>query len=160
MFGHSPRTTVWKLEALQRAGLDLGAVARVRRSEVAPTPYPHRVDEVFVQVVDELAGAVFQRAADRDEVEDRQVLHVLAEPDAPGVRTYGDSKLRRQQQYGQNFVDAAKAAAVDLAVVDRLGLQQLLEHHAVLHVLARGDADRLDRFADPAVVQYVIWAGG
>src|SRR5580704_16690132 len=91
MFARNPRITVWKLEALERAGFDLRAVARVHRSEIAPAPYPHRVDEVFVEVVDELAGAVFQRAADRDEVEDREVLHVLAEPDTPGVRAHGNS---------------------------------------------------------------------
>src|ERR1700687_4217631 len=160
MFSRDPRVAIGGLEPLQRAGFDLCAVARSLRSEIPPSLHTNRVYEVFVQVVDELAGAVFQRAAHGDVVEDRQVLDVLAEPDAAGVRAHRDAELRRQQKYGQDLVDATEPAAVDLAEVDRLGLHELLEHHAVLHVLARCDADWLDRFADAAVAKHVIRAGG
>src|SRR5258708_11599978 len=159
MFDHRPGAAAWVFEPFQRAGLDLRAVARSRRSEVPPTLHRDGVDEVFVQVVDEFARTVFQGSADRDVVEDRQVLDVLTESDAAGVRADGHTELRRQQQDGQHLVDATQPAAADLAEVDRLRLHQLLEHHAVLDVLAGRDAARLYRFADAAVAQHVVRAG-
>src|SRR5258708_39852790 len=106
MFDHRPGAAAGVFEPLQRARFDLRAVARSRRGEVPPTFHGDRVDEVFVQVVDEFARAVFQRSADRDVVEDRQVLDVLTESDAAGVRADGYTELRRQQQDGQHLVDA------------------------------------------------------
>ena len=100
--------------------------------------------EVLVQVVDPLDDAVLQRAADADEVEDGEMLHVLAEADAAGMRADRDAELRRHQDDRQHLVDAGDAARVDLADVDRLGLEELLEDDAVLHVLAGRDADRRD----------------
>ncbi len=60
-------------------------------------------------------------------VEDRQALDVLAKSNAAGVRTYRHAKLCRHQQHRQNVIHA--------------GLQQLLEYHSILAVLAGGDAD-------------------
>ena len=74
---------------------------------------------MLVQVVDELADAVLERRADRDVVEHRHVLHVLAEPDAAGVRADGHAELRREQDDREHLVDAAEPAAVELADVDR-----------------------------------------
>ena len=56
------------------------------------------------------------------------------------MRADRDAELRGQQQHRDHLVDAADAAGVDLADVDRLGLEELLEDHAVLHVLAGRDA--------------------
>ena len=61
-------------------------------------------------------------AADRDEVEHRQVLHELAQPDPAGVRAHRHAELRGQQENGQVLVDARHPAGVDLHHVDRAGL--------------------------------------
>ena len=70
------------------------------------------------------------------------MLDELAEPDPAGVRADRHAELRREQEDGDHLVDAAQAAAVDLAEADRLRLEELLEHDAVVHVLAGGHADR------------------
>ena len=75
---------------------------------------------MLVQVVDPLDHPVLERAADRDVVEEREVLHVLAEADAAGVRAHRNAELRREQQHGDRLVDAADPAGVDLADVDRV----------------------------------------
>src|SRR5262245_22723852 len=154
-----PARAVRERELGQRLRADLDAVARRRRSEVAAADDPDRVDEVLVQVVDELAYAGFERRADRDEVEHGHVLGVLAEPDAAGVGAHRHAELRREQHDREHLVHAAEAAAVELARVDRAELEQLLEHDPVLHVLARRDADRGDRVADPLVAEHVVRAG-
>src|SRR2546430_17528007 len=81
-----PAGAVRECELGERLRLDLDAVARRLRREVAPSLDPHRVDEVLVQVVDELAHPVLHRRADGYEVEHRDVLGVLAEPDTARVR--------------------------------------------------------------------------
>ena len=111
---------------------------------------------MLVQVIDVLAHAILQRAADRDVIEDRQVLHVLAEADAARVRADRLLELVRHQDHRERFVHAAHAAGVDLHVADRVGLQQLLEHHAVLADLAGGDGDRRDLPRDPRMPQHVV----
>src|SRR5690348_7577579 len=76
-----PARAVRERELGQRLRADLDAVARCGRGEVAAPDHPDRVDEVLVQVIDELAHAVLERGADRDEIEHGHVLGVLAEPD-------------------------------------------------------------------------------
>ena len=48
------------------------------------------MDEVVVEVIGVLGDAVLQRTAHGDVVERGEVLHVLAEPHATGMGTYGD----------------------------------------------------------------------
>lgn len=69
--------------------------------------------------------------------------------------------LLGHEQHGHDFVDAAEPAGVDLAVVDRARLEELLEHDAVLAVLAGGDADavRLEGLSDGRVAEDVVWRG-
>src|ERR1022692_3979508 len=69
------------------------------------------------------------------------VLGVFAKAHAAGVRADGHAELRGKEQHRNDLVHTAQPARVDLAARDRLGLEQLLEHHAILAVLARGDAD-------------------
>src|SRR5262245_49389320 len=76
-FLRPPARPVRERELGQGLGPDLDAVSRRRRREVPAAGDPDRVDEVLVQVVDELADAVLERRADRDEVEHRNVLRVL-----------------------------------------------------------------------------------
>ena len=48
------------------------------------------IDEVLVEVVDELDDPVLPRAADGNRVEGGEVLHELAQADAPGVGADGE----------------------------------------------------------------------
>ncbi len=114
---------------------------------------------MLVQVVDVLDPPALRCSADGDEVEHRQVLHHLAQTDATGVRAHRHAELRGEQEDGEVLVDAADPAGVDLHDVDRLGLQQLLEDHPVLDVLAGGDPDRAHRVADGAVAEHVVGRG-
>jgi hypothetical protein len=77
---------------------------------------------VLVQVVDVLHHPPVQAGAHPQVVEDGQVLDVLAEPDAAGVRADRHPELRGQQQLGEDLVDPADPAGVDLHDADRVGL--------------------------------------
>ena len=63
---------------------------------------------MLMEVVHVLEHAVLERAADRDVVEHGEVLHVLAQADAAGVRAHGDAERRRHEQDREHFVDAAQ----------------------------------------------------
>lgn len=94
---------------------------------------------MLVQVIHVLEHALLPA---HDHVVDRaQVLRVLGQPHAAAVRHDGHVELGGHQQDGDDFVDAAQPARVDLADVDGAGLQELLEHDAVLAHFARGHAD-------------------
>src|SRR5579863_5876356 len=94
-----PARAVRERELGQRLGTDLDAVARRRRREIAASHDTDRIDEMFVQVVDELADTVVERATHCDVIEHRHVLRVLAQPDAAGVRTDRHTELRREQDH-------------------------------------------------------------
>ena len=76
-----------------------------------------------MEVIDVLDPAICRGAADRNEVEHRQMLHHFAQPDSAGMRAHGDAELRGEEQDGEVLVDTPDAAGVDLNDVDRLGLQ-------------------------------------
>src|SRR5207302_9571824 len=120
-------------------------VARRERRHIASVANYNGMREVLVQMVDILDDPILERAADADVVEDREMLHVLAQANATGVRTDGDAELGCEEQYGDHFVHAAQPAAIDLAKPNRVALHELLEHDTVLAVFARRDADRRDR---------------
>ncbi len=84
---------------LQGLGPHGDAVARYGWYLVVSIPHDHRGDEVLMEVVDILHQPVLQRGADGDIVEDLQMLHVLTQPDAAGVRADRDTELGREQQY-------------------------------------------------------------
>ena len=96
-------------------GQDLRAVPRLRRHHVARVTDHHRVDEMLVEVVDILDHPALERAGNADVVDDREVLHELAQPDAAGVGADRHAELRRHQQDRQHLVHAAEPACVDLA---------------------------------------------
>jgi hypothetical protein len=56
---------------------------------------------MLVQVVHVFDDSSFHRARHRDVVEHRQVLHILAQPDAAGMRTDWHVERRRQQDDGE-----------------------------------------------------------
>ena len=57
------------------------------------------------------------------------------------MRANGDAKLGRHQQDGQDLAHSSQSTRVDLADIDSLGLQQLLEGHSVVSVFSRSDTD-------------------
>ena len=145
-----------KRNLVDAVGVHAGAEPGGGRCHVAATGDCHRVDEVLVKVVDELDHAAVELAADRDVVGHRQVLDELAQADAAGVRAHRHAELGRQQQDRQVLVDAADAAGVELQHRDRLCLQQLLEDHAIGHVLAGRDRDRGDGTRDRGHAEHVV----
>src|SRR5207244_8532342 len=107
-----PRLPVRKAVPPEAVREHLCRVARSLRREITAVPDPHRIDEVLVQMVDVLDHPTGQVAADRDVIEDRQVLDELAQAHAARVRADGDTEAGRQQQHRQHFVDAAQAGRV------------------------------------------------
>src|SRR5882762_2213216 len=63
------------------------AVTRRGGCQISSTRNIHRIDEMLVHMVDELAGAVVKGAANRNVVEDRKVLDVLAKANTAGMGT-------------------------------------------------------------------------
>src|SRR5204863_30179 len=122
-------------------GLHRDAVAGRGGRHVMAAPYHHGINEMLVQVIYELDAATCERTAHGDVVEDRKVLHVLAQAHAARVRADRHAELRGQEQHGDTFVDAAQPASVELAEAERTGLQELLEHDEVVVVLAGRHAD-------------------
>jgi hypothetical protein len=72
--------------------------------------------------------------------------------------TDGDTELRGHQHHGKDFVDPAEARRIDLTDRDGVGLQELLEHDAVLDVFAGRHAHRGDTPGDGRVTEDVVGA--
>src|SRR5258706_4060253 len=148
MSGHclqaAPHLAVGELVGNERIWTYADAVAWPRRREVARVAHDAEIDEVLVQMVDVLAHAVLEAAAHGNVVEDGEVLDVLAEADAAGMRADRHAELCRHQQDRQHFVDAAHAATVDLQEADGVGLEELLQGDAVLAALRGSDSARCD----------------
>jgi hypothetical protein len=113
---------------------------------------------VLVQVIHVLDHPALHGSAHRDVVEHREVLDVLAEPDAACVRAHRHVELCGHQHHGEVFVHAAKTAAVDLAEIDGPGLQQLFEHDSVGAVLPGGNANRPHGARDRGMAEDVVRA--
>ena len=111
-----------------------------------------------MEVVDVFDHPALERARHADVVDDRQVLDELAQPDAAGMGTDRHAELGRHEQDSKHLVDSAEARGVDLAHADRVGLEELLEHHPVVDVLAGRDADRGERPGDRRVAEDVVGA--
>ena len=99
--------------AFPRLRLHLDAVARIERRHIAPAAHADRRHEVLVQVVHVLHQPVLLRAAHRDVVEQRKVLHVLAQPHAARVRAYRHAELGRHQHHRQHLVHTAQPAGIN-----------------------------------------------
>src|SRR5207342_1797449 len=130
------------------------------RRDVAAVANHDWIHEMLVQVIDILDDAILQRRAHGDVVEEGQVLHVLAQPDSSSVRTDGRSELRGEEHYRKALVHAAEPAGIDLAEADGAGLHELLEHDAILTLLARRDANRRDGASDGCVAEDVVGTRG
>lgn len=71
-------------------------------------------------------------------------------------------KFCRHQHHSHDFVQTAKTTCIHLDIIQRLSLQELLEHDAILAVLARGDFNVVlaKGGADGGVAEDVIGGGG
>lgn len=74
-------------------------------------------------------------------IDSGEMLRVFWKADTAAVRYDGDLEFGGHEEDGEDFVDAAHAAGVYLADVDRAGGQKLLEHDAVLAHFAGSDSD-------------------
>ncbi len=88
------------------------------------------------------------------------MLDCFAQADSAGVRAHADTELCREQKDGDVLVHAGHPGGVNLEYFDGPCLQQLLEHHAVLHVLPCCHRDGCHAAGDGGVPEDVIRAGG
>src|SRR5438034_4523893 len=128
----APGFSTRKLKIIERLSFHFDAIARRRRWHVAGALHDHRMDEVFVQMIDILKHSILERSTHSDVVEYGEMLHIFAQADTACVRANRDAKLCRHQQYCKDFVDAPETTAVDLTKANCSGLQKLLEHHTVV----------------------------
>ena len=117
------------------------AISRLLRKQVMPVDNAYRINEMFMQVIHKFSDAVFQRRRHAQVVEDCQVLDAFAKTDATSMGAYRDIELGSHEEYGKIFIDPGQAAAINLTHVDGPCLHQLLEHHSIVAVFTRGDAD-------------------
>lgn len=70
--------------------------------------------------------------------------------------------LRSHQENAENLTDATKTTGVNLTNVDGLGLEQLLEDHAIVGMLPRRDTDAvgLQSLADCGVSKDIVRSRG
>src|SRR5258708_17234390 len=99
---------------------------------------------MLVQVGCVLDHAVLQRAANRDVVEEREMLHIFTQANASRVRADRDAELGGHKENRQDFVYPADAAGIDLADANGVDLKKLLEYDAILHMLTGGTTNRRD----------------
>ena len=112
---------------VETAGEHLGGIAGLGGDLIAGVPDAAGFDEVFVEVVDEFADAVFEGTADASVVDHRDVLDELAKADAAGVGADGDVELCGEEEHGEVFVHADEPAGVDLTEGNGLRLEQSLK---------------------------------
>ncbi len=74
---------------------------------------------MLVEVIRAFEEPPLARPADTDLVDHREVLHVLAQPDAARVRPDRDAELVGEEQHREELVHAAQPAGVGLGGADR-----------------------------------------
>lgn len=87
---------------------------------------------------------------------------IFAESNTTSVWANRNAKLGRHQKHRQNFADTGQATRVYLTYINGLGLQKLLEDHAVMCMLSSCNTNTiwLESFANCGVSQDVIRSGG
>src|SRR3989442_359222 len=143
-----------------RRGIHRHAISWSVRGYIAATPDDDRMHKMLVQVGCVLDHAVLQRAAYRDVVEEREMLHIFTQANASRVRADRDAELGGQKENRQDFVYPADAAGIDLADGNGVGLKKLLEDNAILHMFTGGNTDRRDRTCNRGMSKNIIRAGG
>lgn len=69
--------------------------------------------------------------------------------------------LGSHEKYAQDFADTCQTAGIDLAYINGFGLQELLEDHAIVGMLAGGNTNpmRLQCLANCSVAKDVVRCG-
>src|SRR6267143_5587866 len=124
------------LEFAQRLGSHCDAEPRSLRCDVTSVLDLHRIEEVLVEVLDVFEHPVLERSTDGDVVEQRYMLHVLAESYSACVGADRNPELCSHQEHREHFIHPSQPAGVELAEDDCVRLKQLLEEDAILAVLA------------------------
>src|SRR5437899_12718346 len=93
------------------------------RGHVAPTFNDDRVHKMLVQVGGVLDHAVLQRTANRDVVEEREMLHIFTQANTARVWADRDAELGGHEKNRQDLVYPADATSIDLADTDGVGLK-------------------------------------
>ena len=73
------------------------------------------------------------------------MYNIFAQSHTTSMRADRYPKFLSHQQYTQYLGDARKPARIDLAYIDSLCLQKLLECHSVVGVLSCGNSDPVGR---------------
>ncbi len=98
-------------------------------------------------------------AAHADVVDDRQVLDQLAQPDAAGVGQTGTPNSAAISSTARTSFTPPRRQASIWQIESAAGLEELLEHHPVVDVLAGRDADRRHGAGDRRVAEDVVGRG-
>src|SRR5947209_19228568 len=88
------------------------------------------------------------------------MLDIFTETNAARVWTDRDAEFGGHEENRQVLVYSADAAGIDLADADGVGLKELLEDDAILHMFAGGNTNRRDCTRNHGVAKNVIRAGG
>lgn len=69
--------------------------------------------------------------------------------------------LGSHQKYAKDFADTCQTAGIDLAYINGFCLEELLEDHAIVGMLAGGNTNtmRLQCLANCSVAKDVVWRG-
>src|SRR5689334_19413712 len=114
----SPYSATRKAVRFHGLSLHLDAISGTLRRHIARVADHYRVEEMLMQMIHVLDDATVHRSGDGDEIEHREMLHVLAQPHTARMRTYRNPEFRGHQENRQILVDAANSATIDLAIVD------------------------------------------
>lgn len=121
---------------------------------------PGRVAEVLPEAIRILEHGLATRNS--DVVDQAQMRRQLREAHGAIMRDAWHVVLGGHQHDGQALVDTPEPHGVDLAHIGGLGLEELLESHAVLGGFAGGYADSvgLERLPDGGVAKHVVGVRG
>ena len=88
--------------------------------------------------------------------------NMLAQTHTSSVRADEDTELGSHQQNGENLTHTSEADGVDLTDVDGFSLEQLLEDHPVVCVLAGRNTDTiwLESLSDGGMAKDIIRSSG
>lgn len=84
--------------------------------------------------------------------------NILAEANTASVRAYNDTKLGSHEQHTQHLRHTSQATRVNLANVNSVCLEQLLEDNAVVCMLPCGDSNtvRFQTLTDSCMAEDVV----
>ncbi len=120
----------------ERVGFHGDAISWRGWRQIPATINHRRIQEMLVEVIGVFQRAMLKRGADTDVIKNRKMLDILAQAQAARVWADGHAEFGGEQQHRQHFIDAAESAAIKLAEVHGFGLQELLEHDAIVAMLA------------------------